>query len=250
MNTRTSDQERKVHHESKRAEYLHSFSSNIKKNKNFTFTKYGDGELTCMSGAEGKNCDGHPYSEELASALRKSMLRNATREDVFLGDWTGWNGDTLSEYRDELLGEEIKPNYVLYELLLNHQFGPDIELLEFHEAIRYNSRKKLFVGPERLWGVSKVLNCDYHIRVPLVDSFSEYDRILDRCRNIVKPNNIFLFSCGLPSKILIDEMLEQEKDLTCLDFGSGFDNILLDETTRDGQVQPIVMKDFYKKLLT
>ena len=64
-----------------------------------------------MSGAEGQNCDGHPYSSELATSLRRSMLNNGSRENVFLGDWTGWNGDTLSEYRDELLGE-IKPNYI------------------------------------------------------------------------------------------------------------------------------------------
>jgi len=250
MNTRIPDDKRRLDHQLKRDQYLNLFISNIKKNKNFTFTKYGDGELTCMSGGEGKNCDGHPYSEELGSALKKSMLRNAVREDVFLGDWTGWDGDSLSKYRDELLGEEIKPNYVLYEVLLNHEFAPNSDLLQLHEAIKYSTARKIFVGPERLWEVSNVLNCYYHVRVPLVDSFSEYDRILNKCLTLMKPNDIFLFSCGLPSKILIDEMLEEEKDLTCLDFGSGFDNILLDEATRQGQVPPVLMKDFYKKLLT
>ena len=30
-------------------------------NENFTFVKYGDGELICMIGGKGENCDCHPY---------------------------------------------------------------------------------------------------------------------------------------------------------------------------------------------
>ena len=214
---------RKIMHEERRSIDLDLFTENIKKNINFSFTKYGDGEMICISKIGhpdngGQNCDGHPYSEELGEMLKDSLLSNARRARVFLGDWTGWNGDTLSEYRDE--------------------------------AIKYENRTKIFVGPERLNGVKQMLNCDTHIKVPLHNTFSEYNRILDECLKLVRPYNIFLFSCGMPSKVIIDELLKKEENLTCLDFGSGFDNILLDEETRQGQVDTTTMKKFYKKLLT
>ena len=245
---------RKIMHEERRSIDLDLFTENIKKNINFSFTKYGDGEMICISKIGhpdngGQNCDGHPYSEELGEMLKDSLLSNARRARVFLGDWTGWNGDTLSEYRDELLGG-IVPNYVLYEILLNHENEPNESLLKLHEAIKYENRTKIFVGPERLNGVKQMLNCDTHIKVPLHNTFSEYNRILDECLKRVRPYNIFLFSCGMPSKVIIDELLKKEENLTCLDFGSGFDNILLDEETRQGQVDTTTMKKFYKKLLT
>ena len=40
-------------------------------NENFTFVKYGDGEILCMIGGKGKNCDHHPYSEKLRKELEK-----------------------------------------------------------------------------------------------------------------------------------------------------------------------------------
>ena len=95
-----------------------------------------------------------------------------------------------------------------------------------------------------------MFKCGTHVEVPLTNTFSEYGRIIDECFDLIKPHTIFLFSCGMPSKVIIDKMLQKEKDLTCLDFGSGFDNILLDKETRQGQVSPEQMKKFYKKLLT
>ena len=197
--------------------------------------------MTCMLRSHGQNCDGHPYSEELGTMLQNSLTNNARREDVFLGDWTGWNGDTLSEYRDQLLGN-IMPNYVLYEILLNHEDFPNEKLFNLHEALRYDLRNKVFVGPRRLSGVKDMLKCNTHVEAPLSNTFSEYHRIANECFDLIKPYTIFLFSCGMPSKVIIDEMLHKEKDLTCLDFGSGFDNILLDKETRQGQVSPEQMK--------
>ena len=41
------------------------FSKKLMYGENFTFVKYGDGEIICMIGGTGKNCDDHPYSKKL-----------------------------------------------------------------------------------------------------------------------------------------------------------------------------------------
>ena len=45
------------------------FTEKFLNNENFTFVKYGDGELLCMLGAKGENCDFHPYTPKLLRLL-------------------------------------------------------------------------------------------------------------------------------------------------------------------------------------
>ena len=49
------------------------FLEKFKEDKNFSFVKYGDGELLCMIGAKGENCDFHPYSVKLGELLKSSF---------------------------------------------------------------------------------------------------------------------------------------------------------------------------------
>ena len=118
------------------------------------------------------------------------------------------------------------------------------------EAIKLSERKKFFVGPHKLFEVNNLINSSGQIVVQPHNTFSEYESLKEQCLSLVETNCIFLFSCGMPSKILINDLLSEKKEITCLDFGSGFDNIVLDQPTRDGQVNPLEMKNFYKKLLT
>jgi len=243
------NKQRREGNEALESTHLDIFIDNIKKNKNFTFTKYGDGELSCMLDVKGGNCDGHPYSPELGRLLKESLLKNSQRGNTYIGDWTGWMGDTLSRYRDTLVNYE-EVNYICYEILLNHKNEPKPRLYRLHRAIKNSARKKIFVGPRKLSRAKDFFNCYSHIIVLPTNSFSEYHRIRAECINSVEENCIFMFACGMPSKVIISDILDYEEKVTCLDFGSGFDNILLDNETRQGQVPPEKMKIFYKKLLT
>ena len=51
------------------------FTKKMLNNENFTFVKYGDGEILCMIGGKGENCDHHPYSEKLAKELEISFVK-------------------------------------------------------------------------------------------------------------------------------------------------------------------------------
>jgi hypothetical protein len=249
MNFHDIQEARKSWNEKWRNHHLVFFKDNIIKNKNFSFTKYGDGELTCMLGIEGHNCDGHPYSKDLGSLLKVSLLKNADRKNVYIGDWTGWRGDTLSQYRDQLL-EGKNPNYILYEILMNHEENPNPNLYNLIDQIKNSKRKKIFIGPNKLHKVNDLINATIQIEVPPNNTFSEYPEIKKKCLHLMEESCIFIFSCGMPSKVLIDDILSGENKVTCLDFGSGFDNIILDKETRQGQIDYNIMKNFYKKLLT
>jgi hypothetical protein len=249
MNFQEIQEARKQWNEQWRDYHLVFFKENILKNKNFSFTKYGDGELICISGDEGHNCDGHPYSKELGSLLKLSLLSNADRKNVYIGDWTGWMGDNLSQFRNEILKDK-NPNYVLYEILMNHEEKPNPNLHNLIKEIKYTKRKKIFVGPNKLRRVNNLINTTVQIEVPPNNTFSEYPEIKKKCLHLMEENCIFIFSCGMPSKVLVNDILSKENKVTCLDFGSGFDNIILDKETRQGQIENNIMKNFYKKLLT
>ena len=62
-------------------------------------------------------------------------------------------------------------------------------------------------------------------------------------RNVEK-NSIILFSCSMPAKSLIHKILEFEKEITCLDIGSGFDS-MCGYSTRDGQLGVDSIKIYY-----
>ena len=46
----------------------------LKSGKMFKFARYGDGEIYCMKGKNGANCDNHTYFPALGAALRQSVV--------------------------------------------------------------------------------------------------------------------------------------------------------------------------------
>ena len=92
------------------------FTKRMEKNENFSFVKYGDGEILCMIGAKGKNCDDHPYSKKLGKLLEESFV-NLFRfhDDLYLADWT-YN---LRNIRDSYISiNGLNPKFAEYECFL------------------------------------------------------------------------------------------------------------------------------------
>jgi hypothetical protein len=118
----------------------------------------------------------------------------------------------------------------------------------FFKAIKQTSRKKIFVGPERLSQVCKFLNISTHVKVPLINAYESYDTILSNCLEETTDNAIFIFSSSMPSKSMIHKILERHPNVTCLDAGSSFDAIFVGGT-REGQLEPSLLQTFYRELL-
>ena len=212
---------------------------------NFSFIKFGDGEFNCMLMEKFEqyeyleNCDGHSYSFELGEKLINSYDFLTTLNNIYIGNW---NRD-YDDLRKKLTrNKEI--NFVNFEILLTRKLLKN--KFDFFKTIKYSKRKKIYIGPERLEGVVKFLNIDKMITVPLKNCFLEYNRILEELVSVLKDDNIYLFSCSMPAKCLISDILNINQNITCLDIGSGFDIMFVGQT-REGQNLDSV--NFYKELL-
>lgn len=188
---------------------IDTYTKKIKDGVNFVFVKRGDGELACMSGKEGKNCDKHNYSPELAEALRESFEFLKDKADIV--EWK---------------------NQLIYNTFLHRKDSDLGKLKLFWMTVRDSSRRKVFVGPERLRKVSKLLDAEF-IPVPLVNAFDSIDSIDLRPDD----NDIYIFSCGMPAKVLIASLIKQNPNVTCVDAGSSFDPIFIGNTRTEQATQ-------------
>lgn len=183
---------------------LDVYAKKIKENTNFTFIKRGDGELACMAGEVGANCDAHPYSPELGTKLTESFEFLKDKADI-----VEWNDQAT------------------YNTFL-HRKDNDLEKLrDFWVTVKESNRRKIFVGPKRLEGVCTMLDSLF-VEIPLVNAFEflkEHDLPF-----IPEDNDIWIFSCGMPAKVLIADLVRKNQNITCIDAGSSFDPIFIGET--------------------
>lgn len=191
---------------------IEMFTDKIKKKENFSFIKRGDGEEFCMSGMVGANCDGHPYSPELGEKLKKAYKFFESQDNCFV----------------PLFDDQTYFNCFLHRTDNNLS-----KVKDFYQAVREDDRYKIFVGPEKLNILGKILKCQNHIAVPELNAFSEYERVLKELRSIIKLNEpcIVMFSAGMMAKSLIAECLEENKNITCLDLGSAWDPLISQSRT-------------------
>lgn len=228
---------------------LRTFTEMVRNGDPFTFAKFGDGEWMCMAGESGANADGHNYSDALATGLREAFIAIARAKHAFIGDWVG----TYTDVREALVeAENLTPRYVPYHLVLVQKDSLRPELYDFYEALKTSKYEKVFVGPARLAGVCKMLNIDTHVVVPEQNAFLELDRIkaeLDRAANF--NYTIWIFSAGMPAKLLIQHVLatHEEGEATCIDAGSAFDPLFLDQPSRSNQPMRAVAEAFFADLL-
>jgi hypothetical protein len=236
----------------------------IKTNKNFSFIKFGDGEFYCMMGSNGANCDNHPYSSELQDKLNKAWNYYCTDEthNIFIAEWADQpgsfgtpqnivpqknsNNPVFTFYHQITDNKKLNFKLVNFEILLQNTLTQ--QKYNFFKSIKETDRKKVFVGPERLSQVQQFLNISTHIQVPLLNTFSKYNEILEQCKKVYSSNTIYIFSSGMPTKAIIYELLETYNDITCLDTGSGFDALFVGGT-REGQLDKETLLHFYKDLL-
>ena len=222
------------------------FTKKIMYGENFTFVKYGDGEIICMIGGTGKNCDDHPYSKKLGSLLERSFVKLLRYyDDVYLADWV----DNLVKTRESYVNtNNLNPKFADYEcfLTLDENLN-DNKLVKFYKLIKNSKRKKIFVGPKKLKDVSAMLNINKFIEVPLINAFSEYDNVLSQLKNYgVDDNNIYILCCSMMSCLICSDLKEINKKITLLDIGSGFDPIFEKKQDQNNQLLKSAVRIFQR----
>lgn len=216
----------------RRPESVKHLENLIIEGKPFTFVKRGDGEEICMSGASGGNCDGHPYSAALAEKLKKAFDFFNAQENVFI------------TIQDKDL-KKVASNDVN---MLLHRIDSDLPALKsFFGTIRAQSRRKVYIGPQRMGMLAYMLKAEF-IPVPLVNAFEKYDEILEKLKGKLQDGGIYMFSASMPAKSLIADALKINPTITCIDLGSSFDPLFVGET-RSHQASKEELEKLYAEYL-
>jgi hypothetical protein len=210
---------------------IKDFREMIEKNKNFSFVKQGDGEIFCMKGYVGSNCDGHPYSPELGKALTDAYTLFNDLDNCYVTKWAEFD---IPGFYPRSKGN-VDGDTFLHNDINHNKF-------DFFKSLKESKRKKVFIGPIRLLEVIKFLKIDQFVEIPLVNSFS-YDFKIEP-----EDNAIYLFSAGMPAKVWIAKLIRSNPNITCIDIGSGFDPIFVGYT-RTRQASMESLKRVYKPLL-
>jgi len=202
---------------------LDKFIFNIKNGINFSFVKRGDGELACMTGNPGANCDGHPYSAELADGLIKAYSSMALMPEVTIVDF-----DKQKEYN----------------ILLHRTDSELTKVRNFYRAIAESGRTVVFVAPQRLEPITKLLKATVFVEVPLLNAYSSISDIDSKL--VPQDNAIYVFCAGMLSKVLISNLLSKNRNLTCIDAGSAFDPYI--GNTRTFQITKESFEELYPEM--
>lgn len=220
------------------------FQEKLEKKIPFTFTKFGDGEIICILKlfTEGQtNCDYQSYSEKLSEKLIESLKFFSEKENVFIGEWN-YGDDYETKFKDYLTNNQIKLNYVAYSTLLHIEDADVLKLKSFYKGLK-NVENKIYVCPRKLEGSISLFRELNFLFVKENEVFSDYEAIKEYL--LTTNYDVFLYSCGLMSKVLIADILKERPNTTHIDIGSGLDNLFIGQT-RAYQIDMATIKKIYE----
>lgn len=171
---------------------------------NFKFARYGDGEILCMTGKIGHNCDRHEYFPEMGMALNTAIKRanymvgiqplsvsQGLHKRIELPEGKLYNADVL--HNASIRGVLPDMNFYLSDYVL--------------------------VGPLHL---SKYILGNDHIVIPDLNCWEVHNYT---CKEIQKKidegRKVFILCASMTSEVIIDQF--RNEDVTFIDFGSVLD---------------------------
>ncbi len=176
----------------------------------FKFARYGDGEINCINGKPGHNCDHHNYYSDLGLALH-----NATQRARYM---VGIQPLSISQR----LNLDIFHGLDLYNADVLHNASIRKRLPDFVQAMKH--RFVVLVGPRHL---KKLPFYHLHIEIPTLNCWLKYEEICGEIETLVTQNVIrhesivFILCASMMSEVIIDRF--RDSACTFIDAGSVFD---------------------------
>lgn len=180
---------------------------NLKQGINFKFARYGDGEIYCMHGKSGTNCDGHVYFPDLGGKLLESI----EKEPSYMVGIQPLSVSHLPELVTEYFGRFKK----LYNSDVLHSASIDGRLGDFFDALK--GRYIIVVGPVHL---ADLFEC-VHIVIPSKNCWLDYDKIVERLGFHLKQDAVVLLCASMMSEVIIKHF--EKESATFIDVGSCLD---------------------------
>ena len=187
----------------------------LKSGEKFSMARWGDGELYCMWGKQGKNSNGCRYSPELREALLKAMV---PKEGFY-------HGLQRVLPHDEVRIMKQFPDITWYETEIFSEAVAEGKLYPLLSAM--SEKELVFIGNKSILpALEKIFWTKrfQFIEVQPSNAFDERERVLETIRwwNKEHPGKTYLFSCGMAANAFIYE-LHGEIDGVLMDLGHIWD---------------------------
>ena len=176
-----------------------SIVENIKNGTNFSFSRFGDGEMFCAQGKKGMNCDHHEYFPDLGKALRN-----------VLDHPRGIMG--LMDKAKPLLKRDIE--WVSGRAFCDASIRGELSL--FTDVLK--DRNVVFVGPKHL---RKLPFYNFYREVLVHNAWLMHEDLLSALKYVIKKDDVVIYCCGMMAPVLIHELYDIR--FTQIDCGAVFD---------------------------
>ena len=202
-----------------------NFCDEIQRGIVFSFSRWGDGEWTALLGRRSpKNCDGHPYSNELTEALRAALQTDGIRFGI-----SSQAQNMYGERAKSLLSElQVSPdwydaNIFHTEEWIAHQEQRRSATLDlFRSRVGFSS--SIVVGPDCYSKLNDVFPVDAFIEIPRQNCFSDVDRIADELEKEVQslPKPVLVsISASMATNVIVSRLYPELAGIAwLLDLGS------------------------------
>jgi hypothetical protein len=174
----------------------------------FKFARYGDGELNCMNGKTGRNCDLHEYFPDLGVRLIESLKPDN-------GVMVGIQPLSISHMPD-VVNHYFKDYTKLYDADVLHSASIDGKMNHFFDSL--SGRYIILVGPAHLAGL---FDC-VHIVIPPVNCWLSYEKIKEQLTfHLDADDAVVLLCCSMMAEVFLDDFSYSTH--TFIDCGSVLD---------------------------
>ena len=170
---------------------LQYYVDKLKSGERFSLARYGDGEMLCMWGKQGKNSNGCRYSPELREALLDSMKHKDDPSFIY--------GMQRVLPRDRERIEKEYPDVDWHDTEIFSEAVANGELYPLIEQLR-----KMRVATIYKRDPKHIINNEQAYITPPFDSYDEREQIKDFIKN--SNCDVFLFSCGMGANAIIGEL--------------------------------------------
>lgn len=195
---------------------------NLRSGINFKFARYGDGEINCMNGKLGNNCDKHQYFPDLGATLHDALGRAFD----FNGNARYMVGIQPLSVKEQMHYSWFGPGHVhrtFYNADVLHNASIRQMIPVFIDTL--SARRVIIVGPQHLEPLAERVRTHWnfvdHIAIPDVDCWKSYKLIRERMISVIELNAVFLLCASMMSEVLIDFF--RNAPVTMIDIGSVFD---------------------------
>jgi hypothetical protein len=190
----------------------------IEEDKPFQFARYGDGEWKVVFGSRGSNCDKHKYN---IKNLRQDMDKSIKGHHPYFYGMQGLATRRFPEAIKTYLKGIVIP---WIDADMFHLASAKGRLNPFVQALR--EKRLCFIGPPHLINneirtIDRIENVFIFVRNE--NCYLDKERVKKKIEMLRDQFDIFLFSAGFLSNILIWELYPSMKDKWMIDVGSLWD---------------------------